>query len=170
MLVAATPAGALLCWKAHPWAKDRSVKWLVASQGGLPSQAAARGTAAGTGAWELAQSKASGGTGSRGCMGLVVVTSAEGAAAAFLHLCPLCLCRQSAEQSERRQGRGVVLSWVKWYVAVPWGLLHLFGLKEDWNKDRWSLSWMQNRFIVQATMLNNVLKARLIIWGKKYCI
>lgn len=38
MLVAATPAGALLCWKAHPWAMDRSVKWLVASQGGLPSQ------------------------------------------------------------------------------------------------------------------------------------
>lgn len=104
---------------------------MACSQGGLPSPGAARGTAAGTGTWELAQSEALGGAGSMGCVGLVVVTSAEGAAAAFLHLCPLCLCRQSSEQSERRQGRGAVLLWVKWYVAVPRGLLHLFGLKED---------------------------------------
>lgn len=95
---------------------------MARSQPGWPAFSAARGTAAGTGTWELAQSEASGGAGSRGCVGLVVVTSAEGAAAAFLHLCLLCLCRQSSEQSERRQGRGVVLSWVKWYVAVPWGL------------------------------------------------
>lgn len=79
---------------------------------------------------ELAHSQALGGAGSTDGVVLVVVTSAEGAAAAFLQLCPLCLCRQSSEQLDRRQGRGAVLSWVKWYVAVPQGLLHLFGLKQ----------------------------------------
>lgn len=48
------------------------------SQRGLSAQAAATGTAAGAGTWELAHSEAPGGAGSTGCMALVVVTPTEG--------------------------------------------------------------------------------------------
>lgn len=103
MLVAATPSGALLCWKAHPCAQDRS-GW---QPGFLSSQVAVPGTAAGAGTGELAHCGASGGAGSRG---LVVLTPAE-SAAAFLHLSSL-LVQESSGQPERRQRRGAVLSWV----------------------------------------------------------
>lgn len=63
MLVAATPAGALLCWKADPWAQDRS-GW----KPGFLSWAWQQGQA-------LAHGEASGGVGS---VALVVVTPAEG--------------------------------------------------------------------------------------------